>query len=122
MKGKRDITWVHFTCERHEVVISKECQTESLLLGRMVLNGLKAKERRSLHQIFGPDTHRDVALNGQPARNLLSVKAARSLIAIRKQLQNRRQSIPNNGIGTAFDWCAVKGQQRLHSSGQSKVA
>ena len=77
MKGKTQITWIHFACDRHEVVVANGCLTESLLLGPMVVNGLHASERRILTEIFGAAPKPDAALNGPPARECLTVGAVR---------------------------------------------
>ena len=57
MKGKSQITWVHFACDQHEVVRANGCWTESLLLGPMVVNGLSPTERQALANIFGRRPH-----------------------------------------------------------------
>lgn len=75
MKGKTEITWIHFACDRHEVVTANGCLSESLLLGPMVVNGLQAAERRALTDIFGPD------LDGTPARECLTVGAVKRKLA-----------------------------------------
>jgi hypothetical protein len=80
MKGKRDITWIHFACDRHEIVTANGCLSESLLLGPMVVNGLNAAERRAVTVIFGPAPVPDAALNGPPARDCLTVGVVRRLI------------------------------------------
>ncbi|MGR3343578.1 MAG: Hint domain-containing protein [Paracoccaceae bacterium] len=80
MRGKRSITWIHFACAHHEVVFANGCASESLLLGRMVLNELTGHQRRSLHRHFGPRTSPDVALNGPPARPCLTVGKVRKLL------------------------------------------
>ncbi|MEM6758639.1 MAG: Hint domain-containing protein [Pseudomonadota bacterium] len=80
MKGKSRITWVHFACDRHEIVIANGCRSESLLLGPMVVNGLDASERRAVMAQFGPAMAIDAALNGPPARACLKVKYVRGLI------------------------------------------
>ena len=54
MKGKTKITYVHFACDRHEVVTANGCQSESLLLGPQVLQGLTPAERRTATRIFKP--------------------------------------------------------------------
>ncbi len=77
MKSKQSITWIHFACDQHEVVTANGCLSESLLLGPMVVNGLTRKERKDLTDIFGPASTPDVALNGPPARECLTVGAAR---------------------------------------------
>ncbi|WP_425452367.1 Hint domain-containing protein [Roseovarius spongiae] len=80
MRGKREIIWVHFACAAHEIVFANGCMAESLLLGPMVLNGLKQGERRELSRIFGRATRRGAPLNGPPARKLLTVRAAREVV------------------------------------------
>jgi hypothetical protein len=81
MKGKSRITWIHFACDRHEVVTANGCLSESLLLGPMVVNGLDATERRALTDIFGPAATPDAALNGPLARECLKVGEVKRHIA-----------------------------------------
>jgi hypothetical protein len=81
MKGKKEITWMHFACDRHEVVVANGCLSESLLLGPMVVNGMQAAERRALIDIFGAASKPDAALNGPPARECLTVGAVRRQLA-----------------------------------------
>lgn len=81
MRGKSQITWVHFACDRHEVVTANGCLSESLLLGAMVLNRLTLSERAALNDIFASTRLFDAPLNGVPARECLSVNSARRLIA-----------------------------------------
>ncbi|MDR9428374.1 MAG: Hint domain-containing protein, partial [Salibaculum sp.] len=85
MKGKQDITWVHFACDRHEVVIANGCQSESLLLGPMALTTLAAAERRAVTDLFGPAPVPGAALNGPPARDCLKVGVARRRIAAHRK-------------------------------------
>mgnify|MGYP000025002934 CR=1 FL=1 len=89
MKGKARITWIHFACDRHEVVTANGCLSESLLLGPMVVNGLSPAERRALTDIFGPAPTPDAALNGPPARDCLTVGAVKRLID--KHLKDKGQ-------------------------------
>ena len=84
MRGKRTITWIHFTCAHHEVVFANGCASESLLLGPMVLNALSRHQRRTLNRLFGPQLSSDDGLNGPPARPCLSVGE------VRKQLCDLR--------------------------------
>lgn len=81
MKGKQHITWIHFACERHEIVTANGCLSESLLLGPMVFNGLTGRERRTLTAIYGPSPSPTAALNGRPARACLKVGEVRRLLA-----------------------------------------
>lgn len=80
MKGKSQITWVHFACDRHEVVFANGCLSESLLLGLIAINGMTGTERSALTDIFGPAPAPDAALNGPPARNCLKVGEVRQLL------------------------------------------
>ncbi len=81
MKGIKEITWVHFACDRHEVVTANGCLSESLLLGPMVMNGLSAVERRALTDLFGPAATLDAALNGPAARDCLTVGAVKGQLS-----------------------------------------
>ncbi len=81
MKGKAQITWIHFACDRHEVVTANGWLSESLLLGAMVVNGLHAAERKALTEIFGPAPTPDVTWNGPPARLCLRVAEVRRKLA-----------------------------------------
>lgn len=84
MMGKKQITWVHFACDRHEIVCANGCWTESLLLGPTVLQGLPADQRKAVDEIFRPDigaVDTSVALNGPPARPCLGVGNAQRIIA-----------------------------------------
>lgn len=81
MKGKQSITWIHFACDRHEVVTANGCLSESLLLGPMVVNGLTCKERQELTDIFGSAGTPDAALNGPAARECIMVGEVRRHLA-----------------------------------------
>ena len=89
MKGKQHITWIHFACERHEVVTANGCLSESLLLGPMVVNGLTAPERQAVIDIFGPAPTPDAALNGPPARECLKAGAVRRQLAKSSEAQKK---------------------------------
>ncbi len=91
MKGETRITWVHFACDRHEVVTANGCLSESLLLGPMVVKGLTAPERQAMTDIFGPGPTPDTALNGPPARICLGAGAVRRRLA--KSLGEKGQRV-----------------------------
>jgi hypothetical protein len=76
MRGKPKITWIHFACDRHEIVFANGCLSESLLLGPMVVNGLTAAAQQEVNDIFGPAPTPGAALNGPPALECLKVGAA----------------------------------------------
>ncbi|SLN44715.1 hypothetical protein PEL8287_02278 [Roseovarius litorisediminis] len=90
MAGKRTITWVHFACARHEVVMANGCNSESLLLGPMVVQGLTAMEKAQLAALFGTDHLSDAALNGPLARDCLTVGDVRRKLAMCKTEKRRR--------------------------------
>ncbi|MBT8460604.1 MAG: Hint domain-containing protein [Boseongicola sp.] len=81
MKGKKDITWINFACDQHEVATANGCRSETLLLGPMVLNGLSSARKKELTDIFGTTPTPDAALNGPAARDCLTVSAVRRQIA-----------------------------------------
>lgn len=87
LKSKRNITIVHFACDRHEVVSSNGCFSESLLLGPMVLKGMSASERQAVVDIFGPALTPTTALNGTPARKCLKFRTVRRQIVKSSQPQ-----------------------------------
>lgn len=92
LKGKTKVTWVHFACYRHEVVIANGCYSESLLLGPMVLDGLSHAERKALHDIYGPASSGDAALNGPAAHECLKVGEVRRYLAKRKKDSERHRA------------------------------
>ena len=89
MKGKTKITWIHFACDRHEVVTANGCLSESLLLGPMVVNGMTAPECQALTNIFGITAAPGAALNGPPARQCLNVGAVRRQLAKSSEAQEK---------------------------------
>ena len=87
MAGKRRITWVHFACDRHEVVTANGCLTESLLLGPIVLACLTVKECGDVEAIFGSKTALLDVLNGPLARVCLPVQE------VRRALKSHRRTV-----------------------------
>lgn len=77
MQGKRTMTWIHFACARHEVVFANGCASESLLLGPIAVQGLTGVEKAHLAALFGSGSASHTALNGPPARDCLTLRAAR---------------------------------------------
>ncbi|MGC1487703.1 MAG: Hint domain-containing protein [Albidovulum sp.] len=71
MRGKAVMRWLHFSCDRHEVVRANGCMTESLYLGPMVLRNLPRKTLKLLRAAHAPSPHAD-ALNGPLARQCLT--------------------------------------------------
>jgi hypothetical protein len=86
MRGKKTVTWIHFSCDWHEVVFANGCLTETLLLGEMVLQGLSETSRQIVTEMYGEVTCPTKALNGPPARDCLKVGD------VRRQLQSRPQN------------------------------
>jgi len=91
MKGKTQITWIHFACERHEIVTANGCLAEALLLGPMVITAMAVPERQAVIDLFGPALTPDAALNGPPARQCLKAGSARRQIV--KSLEEKRQLV-----------------------------
>ena len=89
MRGKRNVTWVHFALEAHHIVKVNDLQTESLYLGPMVLNGLTLAERQELEGIFGPVPTNGKAMNGAPARPFMSVGSVKRRIAQFRRFKDR---------------------------------
>ncbi|MCO4847173.1 MAG: Hint domain-containing protein [Yoonia sp.] len=89
MNGKSEITWIHFACDRHEVVTANGCTSESLLLGPMVVQGLTAKENAHLAALFGTNHPSGTALNGPAARACLTVGDVRRKRAMSKTERQR---------------------------------
>jgi len=77
MRGKSQITWVHFAFERHEIVCANGCFAEALLLGPVVLKALPVEQQRAVRGIFTPQSVGAPALNGPPARPCLTVSSVR---------------------------------------------
>lgn len=92
MRGKREITWVHFAFNRHEIVIANGCFSESLYFGETVLRGLPPQAKLSLAR-YGFSTRAAGNSNTYPtARHCLTVAQARSQIEMRRQDRSRRGS------------------------------
>lgn len=89
MKGKITTTWIHFACNRHEVVTANGCLSESLLLEPMVVNGLTRQEQRKLIAIYGPAPTPDAALNGPAARACFKVGNVKRYLAECKKEKRR---------------------------------
>ena len=73
-----DVTYVHFLCDRHEIVIAEGLATESLYPTRQSLGGVEAKARAELLLIF-PELR---TLGARPlslARPVVEERAARLL-------------------------------------------
>lgn len=105
IKGKQKITWIHFACDRHEVVTANGCLSESLLLGPMVVNGLTNRERCALVAIYGTAPMQGAALNGPAARACLKVGDVRRRIATCKQEKAHRtaKEIRKWGVDLAME-------------------
>ncbi len=92
MNGKRRIQWVHFACDRHEVVLANGCWSESLLLGAMALRAMSSVDRQTVARLFRKSKARRAELNGPPARNLARAGKLRS------KIKNKRKDA---GAGSA---------------------
>lgn len=80
MSGKKKVDWWHFACDGHEIIEANGAHAETLLVGKMVLNGLSWPERIELHGLYGVIDGNDGALNGPPARALQGAAKTRHQI------------------------------------------
>ena len=85
MRGRKSIRWVHFAFDRHDVVLANGCVTESLLLGPMVLSGLRRSVSRTLEKgrARGSD-----GLNGPMGYSAFSVQKCH------RKIRNGRRNPP----------------------------
>ncbi|WP_162630710.1 Hint domain-containing protein [Paracoccus endophyticus] len=74
-----DVTYVHFLCDRHEVVFSNGAPTESLYTGPEALKSVGAAAREEILVLFPQLRDRDPADLPASARPLLSGRMARKL-------------------------------------------
>ncbi|WP_088624687.1 Hint domain-containing protein [Oceanicola sp. 22II-s10i] len=75
MRGRKQVTWVHFAFDQHEIVTSNGALTESLLIGQQVQRGLNALQSSALRAVFaGKRMGADIMA---PARNCMKVQDVR---------------------------------------------
>jgi Hint domain-containing protein len=110
MRGKTNITWIHFAFDRHEIVTANGCLAESLLFGPMVVNGLTAAELRAVTDIYGPARTPGAALNGPPARECLGAGPVRRHLAKSSTIKAKRvaKEIGKWDADSAIETCRVK--------------
>ncbi|MBU2359117.1 MAG: Hint domain-containing protein, partial [Alphaproteobacteria bacterium] len=73
-------TYIHFMCERHEVVLSNGAWTETFHPGDYSLNGLGNSQRNEIFELF-PELQTEAGLEGyQSARKALKKHEARLLM------------------------------------------
>ncbi|SPH24395.1 hypothetical protein DEA8626_03447 [Defluviimonas aquaemixtae] len=92
MPGKRQITWLHFACRAHEIIVANGCLSESLLFGQMGIEGLTGTERRTVAKIFGSSSIPNEALNGPPAQRYLTAGTVRRQLKKSRNERTRRRS------------------------------
>lgn len=80
MKGRQSIVWVHFVCDRHEVIRANGCWSESLLLGPEAQQTLSQADLWALDAVLPPPVDPSY-LNGAPARPCLRVGTVSRRIA-----------------------------------------
>ncbi|MDJ0638840.1 MAG: Hint domain-containing protein [Paracoccaceae bacterium] len=102
MRGKLHISWVHFACDRHEVIRANGCWAESLLLGDMAVAAMSADEVRELEAIFGPRESPEAPWNGVPARALLRTQEVRQRLADHRRKSRRPRPVQNKSCAAAF--------------------
>lgn len=74
-----DVTYVHFLCDDHQVVISNGAETESLYTGAEALKAVGASAREEIFAIFPELRDLDPASLPRPARVLASGRMGRRL-------------------------------------------
>jgi hypothetical protein len=121
MAGKRSITWVHFACDRHEIVLANGCLSESLLLGPMALQGLTKAEHMAITRIFGTAGSPGGALNGPPARKCLPVGKVRRLLKVQLKKADRAHAdtIERWKAGSAMGQCQAAAGEQSESMAES---
>ncbi|MFQ6548249.1 Hint domain-containing protein [Aestuariibius sp. 2305UL40-4] len=78
--GVQGVTYVHFMCDRHEVVLSDGTWTESFQPGDRSLKGLGSAQRQEIYDIFPELKERDGLEGYRPARVELKKHEARLLM------------------------------------------
>lgn len=124
MTGKSSITWIHFACDRHEIVRANGCLAESLLLGPMVINGMTPPERRRVKAIFGAAPHLCSALNGPAARVCLKIKDAKAQIqqSLAGGLKGSHKAQINWPMARAAKTSTRAGLETRYSARQSRMS
>ena len=74
-----DVFYVHFLCERHEIVYSEGALTESLYPGPEALKSIGPAAMDELHELFPQLQDLSEGLEFEPARPLLKGREARSM-------------------------------------------
>lgn len=80
-----EVTYVHFLCERHEIVFADGALTESLYPGPQALKSLGSAALRELYELF-PNLREHGAM--EPVRRLLKGREARKLMV--RHVKNRK--------------------------------
>ncbi len=84
MRGKKSIEYIHFACDRHQIVWANNLPTETCYIGPVSLSSVPARERSGLERLF-PKLRQDPARGYGPlARLPLRVQQARTLAACGK--------------------------------------
>lgn len=121
-QGARRVAWVHFACDRHELVRANGALAETLLLGPMVLPGLNPFERGELAVLFGASATGAMPadaplparpLNGPPARACLSVAMARRILA--QGVTRRPTSVARAAPSASDSACTARRHGRRES-------
>lgn len=75
------VSYVHFMCDRHEVVLSNGAWTESFQPGEQIMDAMGARQRDEIHALFPELRERAGLAAYQAARRTLKRHEARLLIA-----------------------------------------
>lgn len=74
------VDYVHFLCDRHEIVFANGAATESLLAGHQALRSVSAEERAEILTLF-PEFAAETAVQPAPARPLAARRRGERLAA-----------------------------------------
>ncbi|MFK7868751.1 MAG: Hint domain-containing protein [Roseobacter sp.] len=94
MSGKRNITWVHVVCPKHEIVQVNGSWSESMLLTEYSLSMVDERTRDALRAVHGDILGQDGALNGPIARPCLTKRATAEQL-----YKGRRTRLDRNKTG-----------------------
>ena len=74
------ITYIHFMCDQHEVVLSNGSWTESFQPSEQVMDGLGVEQRNEIFTLFPELCGKEGLESYQAARRLLSEKEVKLLV------------------------------------------
>lgn len=117
MRGKAAVTYIHFACDRHEVVTANGCLSETLLLGPVVVAGLTRTERRELARALGIVAGHNEEWNGPAARTCLTGQAVR--IHLARLATSKRSASANDHTKWGVETNQLRSPQSINSKHRS---